>query len=115
MTPEITKNLLDAAKAMTGSDYATAKKINVARTRISDWRNGRAKMPVADIVLVANVAGLDSVEWCSRAVAAEYEGTEKGAALSDALKKALAVTGEADATCSETGKIKSYFIRCILC
>lgn len=115
MNLEIVGQLLDAAKAMTGSDYKTAKLIHAPAARVTDWRKGRTTMPVADIVLVANLAGLDAVEWGSRAIAAQHEGTEKGAALSDALKKALVATGEADDISSETGKLKSYFIRCINC
>ena len=112
------KNLLDAAKAMTGSDYQTAKKIGVPNTRVSNWRHGKTTMPVADITLVAMTAGLDPVEWCSRAVVAEYEGTEKGAALSEALKKAWLLTGEASTTVTESEtfhKLKLAYIRCILC
>lgn len=115
MKQELVIQLLDAAKAMTGSDYETAKLTHNPRQRISNWRNGIGKMPAADVVLVAKLAGLDPVEWGSRAIIDKHEGTEKGAALSEALKKALAVTGVADDIYSATGELQSYLIRCILC
>ena len=55
-------------------------------------------MPPADVALVAHMAGLDAVEWGSRAIAAQHEGTAKGAKLQAALKKALVLTGVALAT-----------------
>ena len=115
MKQEIVIQLLDAAKTMTGSDYATAKIAKVGNQTVYHWRTGRAKMPVADVVLVAKAAGLDPVDWGSRAIVSQYEGTEKGAALSDALKKALEVTGEDTDTYGTDGELKSYLIRCILC
>jgi hypothetical protein len=116
MDLQIVGNLLDAAKAMTGSDYKTAQLIKTNRQSISNWRTGTAKIPVADVVLVAKLAGLDPVEWGSRAIQAQHEGTEKGAALSDALKKALVPTGEAPGFIeSGTDTLKGYYIRCINC
>lgn len=82
--------LLDAAKAVTKSDYATAKATGISTSNISDWRHGRRTMPACDVALVADVAGLDAVAWTARAVAQSHEGTKKGDALSAALKKALA-------------------------
>jgi len=105
-------NLLDAAKAMTGSDYQTSKKIRASRANLSDWRAGRRPIPAADIVLLASLAGLDPVEWGSRAIQAAHEGTEKGDALAEALKKALEVTGEGEGS---TEREAGYFIRCINC
>jgi len=103
-------NLLDAAKAMTESDYATAALIHTNRQTLSHWRHGKAKMPVADVVLVAKLAGLDPVEWGSRAIQAAYEGTEKGKAIAEALKKAPEATGEDPGS---TEREPGYFIRCI--
>jgi hypothetical protein len=108
-------NLLDAAKAMSGSDYKTAQIIKTNRQTLSHWRHGTAKMPVGDVVLVAHLAGLDPVEWGSRAIQSAYEGTEKGAALSEALKKVLVQTGEAPASTQSGEGVKGYFIRCINC
>jgi len=105
-------NLLDAAKAMSGSDYATAKQIRNTRQAINAWRKGTAGIPIADVVLLASVAGLDPVEWGSRAIQSAHDGTEKGTALAEALKKALEATGEA---AGSTEREPGYFIRCINC
>jgi hypothetical protein len=115
MDLQIVGNLLDAAKAMTGSDYKTAQLIKTNRQSISNWRTGTAKIPVADVVLVAKLAGLDPVEWGSRAIQSAHDGTEKGAALSEALKKALDQTGEEAASTGLSEGVKGYFIRCINC
>jgi hypothetical protein len=115
ITTEVVGNLLDAAKAMTGSDYKTAQLIKATRASVSYWRAGKRHMPTADIVLVAKLAGLDPVEWGSRAIQSDHDGTEKGAALSEALKKALDQTGEEAASTGLGETVKGYYIRCILC
>lgn len=116
--------LLDKAKLQSGSDYKTARELYVTRMNVSNWRHGKTNMPAADIALAAHLAGLDGVEWGSRALAAQHEGTAKGAKLQIALKKALPAIGAAlvssgasaaaiTATASHAGL--SYLIRCILC
>jgi len=113
MKNEVVIQLLDAAKAMTGSDYKTAKLIHAPRMTVSNWRSGRATMPAADVVLVAKLGGLDPVDWGCRAICAKYEGTQKGEDLREALKKVWEVIGEDAVTYSEEGKRVSHFIRCI--
>jgi hypothetical protein len=117
-----TQTLLDKAKLASGSDYKTAQKIGATRFNLSDWRNGRRPIPVADVVLTAQLAGLDAVEWGSRAIAAQHEGTAKGMKLQAALKKAFVLTGaalvtsgaSAAAITTTTAKVGlAYFIRCI--
>ena len=120
MNRQDVENLLDAAKNNTGSDYKTAQKIHVTRMNVSNWRHGKASMPAADVALVAQLAGLDAVEWVSRAVAAQHEGTAKGAALQSALKKALPAIGAAIVSSTAAAATMGheaigYFIRCILC
>ncbi len=123
MDRQTTNNLLDEAKKQTGSDYKTAQKLMVSRMAVSNWRHDKKPMPVADITLAADLAGMDAVEWTARAVAAQHEGTDKGEALKRALKKALQATGAA--MLSSTAKAAaamtafhepiSYLIRCIKC
>jgi hypothetical protein len=120
MNRQDTETLLDKAKAKSGSDYKTAKELVVTRMNVSNWRHGKAHMPAADVALAAHLAGLDAVEWGSRAIAADHEGTPKGAKLQIALKKALLATGVAlvssGASAAETIlHSAAYFIRCILC
>lgn len=79
------KILLDAAREISGSDYKTAQRIKTQPMTVNHWRKGKAKMPAADVVLVALIAGLDAIEWGSRAIAEKHKGTEKGDALNEAL------------------------------
>jgi len=121
MDKQTTKQLLDAAKKRTGSDYKTAALLHVTPATLSNWRYERKHMPAADVALIASLAGLNAVEWGSRALIDQHEGTAKGEMLKQALKKALLVTGVAIAsstanampifTLTEKGVI--YFIRCI--
>lgn len=124
MNRQDTQTLLDKAKAKTGSDYKTAHELGVSTGNLSDWRAGRTPMPAADVVLTAQLSGLDAVEWGSRAIAAQHEGTPKGAKLQKALKKALPAIGAvivssgasaATITAALTKAGLGYLIRCILC
>jgi hypothetical protein len=118
--------LLDAAKDVTGSDYKTAKALEVSSQRISDWRKKRSPMPVADVVLLADLAGLRPGDWAARAIVEKFEGTAKGDKLYRALGKASLAIGAAVASSganalqifshkgAETiAEAVSYFIRCI--
>lgn len=44
---------------------------------------------------MAEIAGLEPVDWTARAVAAQYGETEKGKRIRNALKKALPAIGAA--------------------
>lgn len=119
MNRQDTQTLLDKAKVQSGSDYKTAKEIGVPRSQLSNWRTGLTPMPAADVVLTAHLAGLDAVEWGSRAIAARHEGTAKGIKLQEALKKVLLATGVALASNGAnadliTNSALAHFIRCIL-
>jgi hypothetical protein len=120
--PEYLDRLLDEAKALTGSDYATAKMLKVGRATVSQYRKGTRTCPPADVALLAELCGYDATAWTARAVAQAYEGTEKGTLLSKALKKALVATGAAIVSSGakaaailslSTDLTLSHFIRCI--
>jgi len=112
--------LLDKAKEKTGSDYATAKAIDVPRQHLSNWRSGSRTCTPEDVALLAGVAGLESEKWLIRAVLEKHEGTSKGDRLFKVLGKALAVTGAALASNGAHAlpifslDSLGYFIRCIL-
>ena len=108
--------LLDRAKSVTGSDYATAAAIGMPRQTVSNWRNGSKDCSPENVALLANVAGLKAEEWLVRAVIEKHEGTAKGDMLFKALGKALAATGAAIASSGASAhQIFSLdFIRCIL-
>lgn len=121
--PDFLDQLLDRAKAVATSDYKLAKMLHTTPQTVSDWRHGRKTCPVADVALLAEIAGLDPSEWAHRAVIAQYEGTPKGDMLYRALGKAFAATGAALATSGASAaqafgtlyEPLSHYIRCILC
>jgi len=116
--PEYLDQLIDRAKAKTGSDYATAKALGVSRMTVSNWRHGKKPCSAPDVALLAEVAGLEPDKWLMRATVTQHEGTPKGDKLMRALGKALLATGAAIASngasaaviCSTT---LNDFIRCI--
>jgi predicted transcriptional regulator len=90
--PEYLDQLLDKASAAAGSDYKLAQMLEVNRSAVSDWRHSRKTCPVADVALMAEIAGLKPEEWIARAVVKQYEGSAKGDKLYRALGKFLAAT-----------------------
>ena len=70
--------LIDLAKQITGSDYATAKRLGIARQSISHGRNGVHKLDLSTIGALAEICGKDPLKTIA-AVAAQREGqTKKG-------------------------------------
>ena len=120
--PEYLDQLIDLASAKAGSDYKLAQHLHTSRQAVSMWRHGKQPCPVGDVALMAQIAGLDPEAWTLRAVAEQYRGTEKGAMLMEALKKALLATGAVIASSgADAAQIAlnlpsdtlAYFIRCI--
>lgn len=119
--PEYLDELIDRASKKAGSDYKLAKTLKVGRATVSQWKSGKRTCPVGDVVLMAELAGLESEKWAARAIVAQYEGTPKGDMLYRALGKALLATGVALVSSganampifsiAEKGVV--YFIRCI--
>jgi len=87
--------LMDKAKAITGSDSATARALGVVPQRVTNWRNGSATCQPSDQALIAHLAGLDPVTVLARATVMQYEGKQKGDLLMKALGKASLLTGVA--------------------
>ncbi len=125
--PEYLDQLINLASKKAGSDYKLANQLGVNRSAVSMWRSGTKPCPVGDVVLMAEIAGLDPETWTARAVIAQYAGTPKGEKIARALGKAFLVTGgglvsstahAAEMTNTITGGIAralGYFIQCILC
>ena len=86
--------LLDAAKARTGSDYATAQALGVPRQKVSNWRHGLAVAQPEDHALVADLAGQDPHVALVRATLAKHQDTPKGERLITALGKRFRAIGE---------------------
>ncbi len=89
MNKEILLELINKASANAGNDNQLAKKIKTNRSTISDWRTGRATCPIADVALMAQLAGYDAEKWALSALMWQYEGKEKGVLLKQAIKKAV--------------------------
>jgi hypothetical protein len=125
MKPEYLDQLLNAASAAAGSDYKLAQMLETSRQSVSDWRAGRKTCPVADVALMAQIAGLVPEEWAARHIVFQHEGSAKGDKLYRALGKLLAATGAAIASNGAAGHPifsletvsagVAYFTRCILC
>ena len=91
--PDFLGQLIELASKAAGSDYKLAGMLDQPRSAISMWKAGKRTCPVADVALMAHIAGLDAEAWVNRAVVAQYTGTPKGEKLAVALGKALLVTG----------------------
>lgn len=115
--PDFLDQLIEQASRAAGSDYKLASMLDVPRQNLSAWKHGRKTCPVADVALMAQIAGMDAEAWASRAIVAEYEGTPKGEKLAVALGKALLATGAALATsgASAAAVAFDYLIRCAAC
>ena len=117
MKPIFLDELINRASEKAGNDARLAKRLSVSRQSVNDWRRERKTCPAADVALMADMAGLDAEAWTARAVIAQHEGTEKGEALKEALKKALQATGAAMLICGQAQAAivsgVSDFIRCI--
>lgn len=120
--PDYLAQLIDRASTVAGSDNKLAILLGQKRSAVSMWRSGRP-CPIADQVLMAEIAGLKGEEWAARAIVAQHEGTAKGDMLYRALRKSLPAIGAAIASSGVQGhaiystsvETVSYFIRCILC
>ena len=109
-------DLLDRAKAHTGSDNATAEAIGTTRQAISNWRHGHKPCPIEDQALLADLAGIDAITTIARGICERHAGTPKGARLLAVLGKSSAAIGAAIASGGELGGVRSavaHLTRCI--
>lgn len=121
--PDYLVQLITKASEAAGNDRKLTQALGVGHASIYQWKNGLKSCPVADQVLMAEIAGLKGEEWAARAIVAQYEGTAKGDMLYRALRKSLPAIGAAVASSgvhahaiySTSVETASYLIRCILC
>lgn len=107
--------LIDRASKVAGSDKKLSELIDSPQPHMSQWRKGARPCPPADVALMADIAGLNADEWALRAVAAKYEGTEKGEKLKRALKVSAATIGAVLSSGVHAGTIGGDVLRCIFC
>jgi UDP-N-acetylmuramate-alanine ligase len=117
-TPDYLETLIEKASQKAGNDSKLAAMLHTKRQTVSHWKNGHKPCPVADQVLMAQIAGLDPQAWSARALIAQHEGTKKGDALILALGKAALATGAALSSFGASAHQISldsviYLIRCI--
>ncbi len=91
--PDYLDQLIQRASDAAGSDYRLAQLLEVPRQNLSAWKHGRKTCPAADVVLMAEIAGLEPEKWAARALVSQYEGTTKGDKLFRALGKLLPAIG----------------------
>lgn len=80
-------NLLDAAKAVTGSDNATASAIGCGRSFISNIRAGRANMPARKAAQLAELVGADWQTGVLAALEAQASNDEERGFWSRLIKQ----------------------------
>lgn len=90
--------VIDKAAEIAGSYKALAQMLGTRPQAVSDWRKGRKPCPMADLALMASMAGLDPAKEIIRALLEENAGTAKGDMLARSLGKGLVATGAAIAT-----------------
>ena len=92
--PELLTLIEQATKAA-GSQAEAARRAGIHQQHLSHYKTGRAEPPPEAVANLAEVAGLDGVEWLARASLWKAEGKPYEEALKKALKKAFAATGGA--------------------
>ena len=89
--------LIDQASANCGSDYKLALTIHASRSNLSAWRAGTRSVPVGDLALMAELAGLDAVAITNKAILDLYVNTPKADLVRSALNLERRTTGKRDA------------------
>lgn len=85
------ETLIDKATENCGSQAEVARRMGVARPRITEWKNGARPLSPEDAALLADLAHYDAREAVVHAVLERNAGTEKGDRLREVLGKVLAV------------------------
>ena len=92
--PELLELIAQATKAA-GSQAEAARRAGIHPQHVSHYKLGRIEPSPEAVANLAEVAGLDGVEWLARASLWKAEGKPYEEALKKALKKAFAATGGA--------------------
>lgn len=87
MKPVYLDQMIDNASKKAGNDTELAKKLEVAKTVISDWRHDRKKCSPEDQFLMVGLTGVNPVYAGVRAMVHKHAGTSKGARLKEMLER----------------------------
>jgi len=86
---KLVETLIAKAAEKQGSQAAVARELGVHRAQITNWKNGSDKCQPADLAAIAYLAGYNALNVLAAATLKEYEGTQKGAVLNEALGKEI--------------------------
>lgn len=82
--------LLDKAGEKVGSFYKLSEMTGIAESSISSVRVGRRRMPISWVVVLADIAGVDAMEYHRQILIEQAPDTERGVRLRERLGKAAA-------------------------
>lgn len=112
----LVQTLIAKAIEQTGSGSELARRLDVPRSKITQWKNGHAKCQPDDLAAIAAIAGYNALNVLAAATLEATEGTAKGRVLDAALGKLMTTTGYGEIGGLETPKsLKDHLIQCILC
>lgn len=94
------KELIERAAKAAGSEAAAARAAGLQRSQVNAYKTGAKEAPPEALAALAGVAGLNGVEWLTRATLWRAKGRPTEEALKKALAGALQATGEAVRLCS---------------
>lgn len=85
----LVETLIAKAAEKQGSQAALARELGVHRAQITNWKNGSDRCQPADLAAIAYLAGYNALNVLAAATLKEYEGTQKGEVLNEALGKEI--------------------------
>lgn len=84
---DVTKILIDKAAKELGSQREVAKRLGVGEDKLSQWKNGHARIQPDDLAAIAHLAGCNAMNVLAAATIQHAAGTPKGELLDEALGK----------------------------
>lgn len=111
------KILIDLAVSKCGGQTKLANTIGIQPSIVSNWIKNKRKLTIIEVVILAEIAGLEVEKWLIRATINKYQEDKKAEQAVNVLKKALVATGGVIATSTAyAAPIKAIgrFIQCIV-
>ena len=105
----VTRTLIDRAAELLGGQNAVAERLGVSGSKLSQWKNGKARIQPDDLAAIAHLAGYNAMNVLAAATIQHAAGTPKEALLEEALGKLSAGSKKPENGASVR------LIQCILC
>lgn len=83
----VTRTLIDRAAELLGGQNAVAERLGVSGSKLSQWKNGKARIQPDDLAAIAHLAGYNAMNVLAAATIQHAAGTPKEALLEEALGK----------------------------